>query len=284
MSWLREKMKEDMELRGFRPHTVRTYLSCVQQLAIATRRCPSKLSRADVRAFALTLLRDRRTGATRFNVYRAALKFLYRVTLDRPALAAEFPWRKVPATLPDVLSVAEVAALMRATRTPKQRALMMLAYGAGLRVMEICHLHVSDIDSERMIIHVRTAKRGRERHIMLSPRLLDSLRAYWKKSRPKGPALFPGYGRKYLTEAAVREQLHKLVRRAGIKRRVTPHTLRHCFATHLIEAGTDLRTVQVLLGHASLSSTTRYLRVTLARVQGTKSPLDALDIDKGTSS
>ena len=280
MGWLRERMTQDMELRGLQPLTIKTYLGCVQQFAKRMGRCPSKLGAEDVRRFALTLVRDRKVSATRFNVYMAALRFLYVVTLRRPDVAQELHRRKVPMRLPNVLSGQEVAEVLRATRFPKHRAMLMLAYGAGLRVSEICRLHTTDIDSQRMVIHVRDAKRQRARHAMLSPRLLEVLRAYWKAERPKGPALFPGETGTYLTEGAVREALRKLTRRIGFKKRVSPHTLRHCFATHLLEAGVDVRTLQVLLGHASLSSTTHYLHVTLARLQGTKSPLDALgDLD-----
>ncbi len=284
MGWLRERMTQDMELRGLQPLTIKTYLDCVQQFAKRTGRCPSKLGAEDVRRFALTLVRDRKVSATRFNVYVAALRFLYAVTLRRPDAAQELHRRKVPMRLPNVLSGQEVAEVLRATRCAKHRAMLMLAYGAGLRVSEICRLHTTDIDSQRMVIHVRDAKRQRARHAMLSPRLLEALRAYWKAERPKGPALFPGERGTYLTEGAVREALRQLTRRIGFKKRVSPHTLRHCFATHLLEAGVDVRTLQVLLGHASLSSTTHYLHVTLARVQGTKSPLDALgDLDGDSS-
>ncbi len=284
MGWLRDRMTEDMELRGLQPLTITTYLSCVRQFAKQTGRCPSELGAEDVRNFAVTLVRERKVGATRFNVYMAALRFLYVVTLRRPEVALEISRRKVPMKLPNLLSEGEVTELLRAVKNPKHRAMLMLAYGAGLRVSEICRLGTTDIDSKRMVIHVRNAKRQRERQVMLSPRLLEVLRAYWKAHRPKGPALFPGEVGTYLTEGAVRDVFHKLTRRIGFKKRVSPHTLRHCFATHLLEAGTDLRTLQVLLGHASLRSTMHYLHVTLARVQGTKSPLDALGDLHGASS
>jgi site-specific recombinase XerD len=170
-----------------------------------------------------------------------------------------------------------MARLLGALASDKQRVLVMLAYGAGLRVSEACGLRIDDIDAKRMVIRVRHAKRGRERHVMLSPRLLQALRVYWKKSRPAGPCLFPGrYGQATIGREAVQKAIVQAVRRAGITKRVSPHTLRHSFATHLLEAGTDLRALQVLLGHASLKSTMTYLHVSTARVQSIASPLDAI--------
>jgi site-specific recombinase XerD len=258
------------------PLTIRVYVSCIRQLAKWARRCPSELAASDVRAFALSLVRDRHVSAQRSNTYRAAIKFLFTVTLDLPDVAEAFPARKVPSHIPTVLSDGEIASLLRSVRRRKLRAILMLAYGAGLRVHEVCHLHVTDIDSERMVIHVRTAKGGRQRQVMLSPRVLEALRDYWKWSRPKGPALFAGRTQPYLSEAAVREQLHKVVDRAALKKRITPHTLRHSFATHLLEHGTDVRVVGALLGHANIKTTARYARVTEKLVRETPSPLDLL--------
>jgi site-specific recombinase XerD len=159
-----------------------------------------------------------------------------------------------------VLTTAEVSRLLAALETDKHRALAMLAYGAGLRVSEVCKLQVDDVDAKRMLLHIRDTKRGRKRHVMLSPKLLATLRSYWKASRPMGPYLFPGRGsRERMTRAAVHRMMAKAARRAGITQRVSSHTLRHSFATHLLEAGTDLRTLQVLLGHGSLRSTMTYL-------------------------
>jgi len=179
--------------------------------------------------------------------------------------------------VPTVLSGSEVARLLAALETDKHRALVMLAYGAGLRASEACKLRIEDVDPKRMLLHIRDTKRGRERYVMLSPRLLAMLRAYWKVSRPKGPQLFPGRDLgKRLTRAAMHKAIVKAAKLAGITKRVSPHTLRHSFATHLLEAGTDLRTLQVLLGHASLKSTMAYLHISTARVQSVASPLDAL--------
>jgi site-specific recombinase XerD len=158
----------------------------------------------------------------------------------------------------------------------------MLAYGAGLRVSEICRLRIDDIDAKRMVLRIRNAKRGRERYVMLSARLLRELRAYWKAVRPAGPFLFPGCaGRQRLTRAAVQKAFAGAARRAGLRKGVSPHTLRHSFATHLLEAGTDLRSLQVLLGHASIDSSTIYLHVSTARLQSIASPLDVLGTSQG---
>jgi len=187
------------------------------------------------------------------------------------------PRMRVPMHVPIVLTAVEVQRLLGALTTDKHRAMVMLAYGAGLRVSEVCKLRVDDIDPKRMLVRVQHAKRGRERVVMLSPRLLATLRAYWKAARPGGPYLFPGRDpKKLFTRAAVHKAMIEAARRAGITARVSPHTLRHSFATHLLEAGTDLRTLQVLLGHASLKSTMTYLHVSPARVQSITSPLDTL--------
>jgi site-specific recombinase XerD len=216
------------------------------------------------------------------NVYAGAIRFLYSVTLKRPQDVTEVVRMKVPMRLPAVLSGTEVERLLGAVRGIKHRALVLLAYGAGLRVSEIARLEVGDIDPKRMLLHVRQSKRGRERYVMLSPILLRALRAYWKRARPSGPHLFPGRDPdKLMTRVAIHKAIRKAARRAGIEKRVSPHTLRHSFATHLVEAGTDLRSVQVLLGHASLRSTVGYVHVSAARVQALKSPLDELGTPEG---
>ena len=183
------------------------------------------------------------------------------------------PRMRVPMHVPMVLTGGEVARLIAALRSEKQRALVMLAYGAGLRVSEVCKLRVDDIDPKRMVLRIQGAKRGRARYVMLSSRLLGTLRAYWKVARASGPHMFPGRDRsKLLTRAAVHQAIVKAAKAAGIPKRISPHTRSHSFATHLLEAGTDLRTLQVLLGHASLKSTMAYLHVSTARVQSIASP------------
>jgi site-specific recombinase XerD len=183
-----------------------------------------------------------------------------------------------------VLSSSEVERLLAAMTRPNHRVAAMLAYGAGLRVSEICRLRVDDIDAKRMMLRIRNAKRGRERYVMLSARLLRELRAYWKAVRLSGPALFPGNaGRIWLSRKALQKAFSLAARRAGLQKRVSPHTLRHSFATHMLEAGTDLRILQVLLGHASIDSTTLYLHVSTARLQSLTSPLDTLGTSEGST-
>jgi site-specific recombinase XerD len=270
-------MREDLALRGMSANTIEAYVRCARQFAEHHGRSPCALGAPEIRAFLLYLVQERKVAPASFNVYASALKFLYTVTLDRPETIARMPRMRVPMHLPVVLTKVAVSQLLATLKSPKYRAMVMLAYGAGLRVSEVCHLRVEDIDPKRMLLHVRHAKRGRERYVMLSPRLLATLRAYWKVCRPAGSYLFPG--REPGTVADRRTIHHAMVkaaRSAGIDKRLSPHTLRHSFATHLLEAGTDLRTLQVLLGHASLKSTMAYLHVSPARVQAVKSPLDAL--------
>jgi integrase/recombinase XerD len=274
---LRDKMREDLVLRGMAVNTVDTYLRYARQFADYFGRSPAEMGAAEIRTFLLHLVQERKVSPSSFNVCAASITFLYTVTLDRPEAIARVPRMRVPMHVPVVLSPVEVQQLLGALASHKDRALVMLAYGAGLRVSEACKLRVDDIDAKRMLLRVRHAKRGRERYVMLSPRLLRTLRAYWKHARPKGPHLFPGREEgKLYTREAVHKAITKAARAAGITKRVSPHTLRHSFATHLLEVGTDLRTLQVLLGHASLKSTMAYLHISTARVQSIQSPLDAL--------
>lgn len=279
MKRLRDRMREDLELRGLRPATIETYVRCAAGFTSHFVLPPARLGPDQVRQFVLHLLRERRLCARSINVHLAAISFLYRVTLGRPEVVEHVCHMKAPRRLPTVLSTSEVRALLATIRLPKHRSMVMLAYGAGLRVGEVCRLETGDIDAKRMLVHVRNGKGGRDRYVMLSPMLLRTLRAYAKESRIRGPYLFPSRteGREVLTRAAVHRVVKLGARQAGITKRVSPHTLRHSFATHLLEAGVDLRTVQVLLGHANISTTTTYLHVAVTRVQSLESPLDRLD-------
>lgn len=278
MSKLREKMAADLRLKGFRPNTQEAYLRCVRRFANHFGRSPDRLGEAEVRAFLDFLTCERKASTSTRRVYLGALKFLYRVTLGRPAAVVKIPYPRVAQPLPDILSRGEIEQMLAATRSLKHRAILMTAYGAGLRVSEICALRVTDIDSERMLIHVHDGKGGKDRYVMLSPRLLVVLREYWRQRRAApGPYLFAG-GRpgEALSTKAIWHMVHGLVVRCGIKKHVTPHTMRHCFATHLMEAGTDLRTIQALLGHRSPRTTVRYTLVSKRHVSAVHSPLDAL--------
>jgi site-specific recombinase XerD len=279
---LRDKMREDLELRGMSANTIDAYVRCARRFAEHFSLPPGKLGATDVRQYLLYLIHEANRSPSTINVYAAAIRFLFAVTLKRPDVVADVVPMKTPMRLPRVLSGTEVEKLIGALGTAKHLAMAMLLYGAGLRVGELTHLEVGDIDAKRMLIHIRGAKRGRERYIMLSPRLLAALRAYWKAARLRGTRLFPGRDpSKPLTRAAVHRALSKAAAKAGISGRLGPHSLRHSFATHLLEGGTDLRTVQVLLGHASLRSTATYLHVTAARTQAIRSPLDDVGTPQG---
>lgn len=277
MSRLRKRMEQEFALRGSPRNTQETYLRCIKTFAAHFGRSPARLGREHVRAFLLYLVEKRKLSPSSHNVYVGALRFLYIHVLRRPEVVEGIPRRKQIKKIPRVLSASEVEELLAAIGPMTQRTILMLAYGAGLRVSEACHLQVEDIDSRQMVVHVRNAKRNRERDVMLSPRLLQQLRAYWRHHRPPGPHLFPGRGRNpTLTRDSVYDALHRARQRCGLKGPITPHTMRHSFATHLLQQGVDLRTVQVLLGHASIRSTTHYTQVTTARLASLQSPLDGL--------
>jgi site-specific recombinase XerD len=278
---LHKKLIEEFNLRGTPLNTRKTYSYCIGRFERHFASSATRLGREHVRRFLLYLVEHERLSAQTHNVHVAALWFLYMYVLGRPKVVADLPRRKLTRKLPVVLTPGEVEQLLAALGSPALRAVLMLAYGAGLRIGEACRLRVQDVDSRAGVIHVRGAKRDRDRDVMLGPKLLEELRAYWRKRRPPGPELFPGRAGAgtTLTRAAVSKALHKALPTAGLcGRGITVHTLRHAFATHLLEQGTDLRTVQVLLGHASISSTTIYVHVSTARLQSVQSPLERLQV------
>jgi site-specific recombinase XerD len=242
------------------------------------------MGKEEVREYLLHLKEQRKLGASHLNVTVCALKFLYRVTLERPEVMASFTGPKPAPKLPTILSGTEIEALFAGMEAIKYRAVLMTAYGAGLRISETCALEVQDIDSRRMGIHVRNGKGGRQRYVMLSERLLLVLREYWKHTRPARPYLFPGdRPNRHVSADSVRTVLRKVAQKLGFEKRVTPHTMRHSFATHLLEAGEDIRVIQVLLGHRSIRSTLLYTQVTPGHITRTKSPLDLLGTKKGAA-
>jgi site-specific recombinase XerD len=284
MGTIREKMVADLELKGYRPKTKKEYLRCAGNFVAHYMRPPSELGNKEIRAFLLHLLRVRNVGAPTLKMYVAAIKFLYTVTLGRPEEVADIPWPQIPKPLPKVLSGTEMERLFGAIKSTKHRAIIMAAYAAGLRVSEACSLRISDIDSKRMVIHVHYGKGEKDRCVMLSKRLLDCLREYYRQYRPEGIYLFPG--RKPgapLTASPVRSTLHKAIRAAGIKKPVTAHVLRHSFATHLLEAGVDIRTIQTMLGHGCIRTTSRYTHISATHIARTESPLDLIGTEKGRS-
>lgn len=270
------RMQTRLELRGLRPRSVETYQRAARQFLDAVGKLPSRVTRRDVERYLVGLAHAGKSASTR-NVALASIRFLLQATTRRD-VTATIPRVKKERRLMTVLSVEEVQRLLDATESAKYRAIFMTAYGAGLRVGEVQHLRIEDIDSARGLIHVRYGKTG-ERYVPLSGRLLEALRDYYRAHRPKGPKLFPGRGKEaVLSRSAISRVLCKVVERAGIDKRVTPHTLRHCFATHLLDTGTDLRTLQMLLGHASLNSTAKYLHVSRAKLARVESPLDRLAV------
>jgi site-specific recombinase XerD len=275
MGQLRDKMHGDLKLRGYRANTVRKYLIYARKFVAHFRRCPKTMGEDEIRAFLLHLMEEAHVSASTLATYVAALRFLYGVTLGQPEVAVRIPYPKVPHTLPDILSPEEVMALLDALGSVKYRAVVTTLYATGLRISEVCALKPQDIDSARMLLHVRCGKRGRDRFVMLSQKLLELLRLYWKLERPPGIYLFCGLtARGRVSPESVRDALKAAAKRCGLSKHVTPHILRHSFATHLLEDGADLRTIQVLLGHRSIRSTARYTQVSARHVAATRSPLD----------
>ncbi len=277
MGELRDRMEADLRLRGYAEKTRVAYVSCIRAVARHFRRSPATLGEDDIRAYLTYLIDVRRVRPATQVVHAAALRFLYRITLQQPELAARVPRPRRPQTLPTVLSVQEVGQVLGAITAPKYRALFLTCYGAGLRIGEACALEPTDVDSTRMLLHVRHGKGGHERYVTLSPRLLAALRAYWRQARPRGPYLFPGATpHRPLSRDAAQRALRQVAAQCGLGKRITPHTLRHCFATHLLEAGAELRTIQHLLGHRSIRSTVRYTFVSRKVLERIQRPLDGL--------
>jgi integrase len=238
------------------------------------------LGTQDVKAFLLHLQRERKAGPCTVNVYIAAISFLYRHVLRMPGVVDDVPHPRIPKTLPDVLSREEVEQVLGAVRSLKLRTILSMAYAAGLRISEALRMRVEDVDSKRMVLHVRGAKGGKDRMVLLSPRLLTMLRGYWKTERPKGSLLFPGrFGRPVHIDV-LRRALWATLDGLSLSKRVTLHSFRHGFATHLLEDGTDLRVIQQLLGHSSPLTTAHYTQVSTRNYQQVTSPLDRLDLGK----
>lgn len=275
MTHLRRLMQEELQRRNYSEITAVCYVRHVAAFAKHFGRSPVLLGAEEIKQFQLHLIQKKVSWATYIQAM-AALRFLYVKTLGLAFMAEKIPYPKRPRYLPTVLSQEEVRRLLDATRSLKHRALLMTLYGAGLRVSEACRLTVADIDSGRMVMHVQQAKGRKDRDVMLSPVLLDTLRQYWKHSRSKR-WLFPGHGAdKPITTKAVFLMIRNAASRAKITKTVSPHVLRHSFATHLLESGTDIRTIQLLLGHAELETTVIYLHVSQRHIQQTASPLDTL--------
>lgn len=279
MTILRQRMIDDLKLRNYSPRTIETYVHCVVGFAKFHRRSPDVLGPEDVRRYQLHLL-DAGTSWSRFNQTVCALKFLYRVTLKVGWPVEQIPYGRKPRPLPVVLSQEEVVRLIEAVPHDVYRMALLTAYAAGLRITETVALRAEHIDSARMLIHVEQGKGQKPRLLPLSEVLLRKLRLYWRDQRPKVPSspwLFPSADPTRPVHVTTIEKACQRARvTAGLSKHATPHTLRHCFATHTLEAGVDLRTVQALLGHANLSTTAIYTHVQRKLVTATRSPLDAI--------
>ena len=275
MSLLRNRMSRDMERAGLAPRTGQEYIESIRKLAEFHNRSPGQLEADDVRAW-VDHLHQQPIGPDRIRLHFAAMVFLYRKTLSRPDLVSFLSWPRSPRRLPVVLSQEEVGRLLGAIRKPRYRTFFSLIYDTGMRIREASLLETGDIDRARGVIQIRHGKGGKERQVRLSDTLYAQLRTHWKESQPAAPYLFTGKTGKPIDFAGARKALELAAKEVGITKRVTPHTLRHCFATHLLEAGTDLRVLQSLLGHASLRTTQIYLQVSTRLITQVPSPLERL--------
>ena len=275
MGRFRDRMDDDLRIRGYSANTRACYLRCVRHFLRHFMRPPDQLTPEHVRRYQLYLARDRHVSWPYFNQVVCALRFFYRQVLKKDWAVEQIPYQRTGRKLPEILSPQEVTALFRATPTLKHRALLMTMYAGGLRVSEVTHLRITDIDSQRMVIRIEQGKGRRDRYVMLSPHLHRVLQEYWRARRPR-PLLFPGPTGRPLTRESVNRLFHQARRRATITTHVSPYSLRHACATHLLESGTNIRVIQTLLGHRSLRTTPRDTHVATTFLQDTQSPLDRL--------
>jgi len=281
MTHLRKLMLEELERRNYSQSTVRTYLMTIEDFARYFHKPPDVLGPEHVREYQAYLFRERKLAANTVNQRVGALRFFFIKTLKKNWSVKETPYPKRVIRLPKILSPEEVGRLIDSATTPFYRTILMTLYATGMRRAERTHLKIGDIDSQRMVIRVEGGKGRKDRDIMLSPKLLEALREHWRglKRKPK-VWLFPG-NRWHTADHPITTKIvwlacREAATRAGIRKEVHPHTLRHCFATHLLEAGADLRTIQILLGHRDLEETTIYLHLSQQHLNATASPLDAL--------
>ena len=276
---LRREMDDAMVLRGFAPRTREAYLACVRALARHYHRSPDGLDTAEIQSYLLHLIKDKKLAYASVNQAVCSFRFLFDAVLGHRTLALEIPMAKVPKRLPQILSREQVRRLFVAAVSLRARTVLMTTYAAGLRVSETCALQVADIESapERMCLKVRQGKGGQDRYTLLSPRLLETLRRYWHDRRPRS-WLFPNAAGDGPMRIEMAQRMYYAARdAAGIPRAGGIHSLRHAFATHLLESGVDLPTLQRLLGHGHISTTMRYLHLARSRLTGTTSPLELLD-------
>ena len=282
MTRLRQMMLDELQRRNYSPNTIRTYIRAIEDFARYFGRSPYQLGPEHIRQYQVHLFRERKLSAGTVEGRTAALRFLFVKTLKRPYIHDQIPFPKRQRPLPTVLSQDEVARLIDSAQSLMHRAMLMTLYGTGVRRAELCQLKVADVDSKRMVIRVRHGKGGRDRDVLLSDKLLETLREYWRWMKPK-TYLFPGTLKNWradvpITTKVVWTAVNAAQKRAGIEKRISPHTLRHSFATHMLEAGADLRTIQVLLGHAKLADSAVYLHLSRRHLQAVASPIEAITV------
>jgi integrase/recombinase XerD len=273
---LRQRMVDDLRLRNRSPRTIQSYVAHVAHFAKYWQRSPEQLGPEEIRQYQVHLVKERAVSWSTFNQAVSALRFFYGVTLGRTELIEQVPYQRRARQLPVVLSPEEVSRFLGAIHNLKYRAILMTVYAAGLRLSEVAHLRVADIDSQRMTIRVRQGKGQKERYVMLAPTLLPVLREYWRAARPR-VWLFPGRtGEHSLSVSSIEKVCREAGRVAGLSKPVTVRCLRHSFATHLLETGTNIRVIQTLLGHRSVATTQRYTYVSADTLHATASPLEHL--------
>lgn len=285
MTSLRQRMIEDMQVRNLALNTQRVYVGQVSLFARHFNKSPELLGPEDIRAYQLYLTTERKLSPSSVVTAVAALRFVYKITLKKTwNLEEVIPAPKLPQKLPVVLSPAEVLHFLSCITSTKHRAILTTCYAAGLRISEAVCLKTTDIDSQRMVIRVDQGKGRRDRYVMLSPALLEILRTWWRVEKPSHwlfPGDIPGH---HITAGSVAEACRNARKSSGIRKPIAPHSLRHGFSVHLLESGTDVRTIQLLLGHRSLATTARYLRIATSKVCSTTSPLDLLSQPVNTES
>jgi integrase/recombinase XerD len=284
MSALRKQMEADIKVRGMSARTRQSYIGVVADLAKFYHRSPDRVSEDEVQRYLLHLIEEKKLAWSSVNVAASALKFFFRVTLKRKEAEFSVPGPHQPQKLPQILSPEEVVRLIDAAANPKHRMMLLTTYAAGLRLTEVCALKVSDIDSQRMTIRIEQGKGAKDRYALLSPKLLKELRSYWALYRPK-QWLFPNPRRpdRPLLKHTLHRIYHRAKDRAGITKRGGIHALRHAFATHMLEGGVNVHTIQRLMGHRDLSTTTRYFHLARKHLAGTPSPLELLVTERSAA-
>ena len=276
MTPLRQRMTEDMRVRNFSPLTIKLYLAAVIKFSLFFHKSPALLGPEEVRTYQVYLIDEKKASWSAFNIAVSALRFLYVISLGKDWAFKKIPYARKPKTKPVILSLEEVCSFIKSLVNLKHRVLVMLTYSTGLRISEVLHLRVCDIDSKRMMIRVELGKGQKDRYVPLSPTLLQWLRIYWKAARPAF-YLFPGrVPGKPLTREGVHKAIVRAGKAAGISKKTNPRILRHSFATHLLESGTNIRIIQALLGHRNLNTTAIYTSVSNTTINATQSPLELL--------